>query len=238
MTAAGIIAAGHGERLKGSHPGLPKALVEVGGHPLVWWVVSGLRAAGVREITLLHNSGGDAVRPWLREAFPDMRWVFLREDTASSWESFRLVARALAGRSHEFLMSTVDAVAAPADWRRFAAEALAPVHGRSPDAAMALTEFVDDEKPLWADLGPDGLLTALGDNARIRRHVTCGLYAMTRATAEALPAAASFTKLRDFWSSILQDGRIIRGVALADTVDVDRPEDLRAAEKVLSCFEP
>jgi NDP-sugar pyrophosphorylase family protein len=233
MQAAGIIAAGLGSRLTSAAKDTPKPLVEVGGKPLVHWVASGLQAAGIREIVLLHNSRGDAVRPYLKEAFPDLNWVFLKADTASSWESFRLVSRTVAGRAQEFLMSTVDALAAPQDWKRFAAEALPP----GTDAAMALTEFVDDEKPLWADIDERDRIRALGDDAIIKSRVTAGLYALTRATAEAMPPAATFSRLRDFWKSLILDGRTVRGVTLADTVDVDRPEDLPAAEKVLSCFE-
>ncbi|MDE2292707.1 MAG: NTP transferase domain-containing protein, partial [Elusimicrobia bacterium] len=174
MRAAGIIAAGLGERLRGSHPGLPKPLLPVAGRPLVHWVVSGLLAAGVERLTILFNSRGDAARAALERDFPRAALRFLRADTPTSFASFRLVAGTLAAEEEAFLMSTVDALIPPAEARRFAAEALAG--SPRPWAAVALTRFVEDEKPLWTELGGDGLVRAFGDAAR-HDAVTCGLYA-------------------------------------------------------------
>ncbi|MBI2361875.1 MAG: NTP transferase domain-containing protein, partial [Elusimicrobia bacterium] len=87
--AAGIIAAGLGERLRGSHPGLPKPLVPVGGKPLVSWVAQALFDAGVERLSVLFNSRGRAAREELRRAFPGRRIDFLEADTPSSFASFR-----------------------------------------------------------------------------------------------------------------------------------------------------
>ncbi|MFA6004181.1 MAG: HAD-IA family hydrolase, partial [Elusimicrobiota bacterium] len=168
----GIIAAGDGTRLQNSHPGTIKPLVPVRGRPLCHWVISALKEAGLEDFTILFNSRGRRAQESLLAAFPDIHWTFLERDTASSWESFRLVAKTLAGSGQDFIISTIDAIIPPAEVRRFAQEAR-----RSGAAcALALTRFVDDEKPLWADLRKDGMLSALGEDARVREHVTCGLY--------------------------------------------------------------
>ncbi len=238
MKNAGIIAAGLGQRLKESHPG-PKPLVEVAGRPLIDWVVDGLREAGVERLTLLHNSRGDALRPHLKKEFPNLRWTFLRADTASSWETFRIVASALGQQSESFLMSTVDALVAQDDIMRFTKEAFAPwPEGRRPTAAMALTRFVDDEKPLWADVGADGKITALGTHATRRETVTCGLYALTRAAAETMPPLSGHGRLREFWSALVRGGAPVRGIVLNKSLDVDRPEDIDAAEEFLKVRTP
>lgn len=237
MRAAGIIAAGLGVRLAGLYPGLPKALVPVAGRPLVEWVAAGLLASGVERLVVLFNGRGDAAREALRSAFPHAPIEFLRADTPTSLASFRLVAGALARGSEPFLMSTVDALVPPAEVRRFAAAALAPLHdGEEPWAAAALTRFVEDEKPLWADSDARGLVTAFGDAARQREAVTCGLYALGPRAAADLAAADRLPRLRDWWTALAAAGRPVRGVTLADTVDVDRPEDLPAAERITRCF--
>lgn len=228
MRAAGIIGAGLGSRLAGSHPGTPKPLVELAGRPLVCWILDGLREAGVSRVTMLHNSSGDAIPGVLRGAFPDLAFRFLRADTASSWESFRLVASSLAETEERFLMSTVDVVAPPSEVRRFAEEAAgAP-------AALALTRFVEDEKPLWADLGPDGLVSALGPDATVRETVTCGLYALTREVAAGFKSPGDYARLRDFWTDLVRSKTGVRGVVLSDTVDLDRPEDFKAARALIA----
>lgn len=239
MRAAGIIAAGLGARLADLYPDLPKALVPVAGRPLVEWVAAGLLASGVERLVVLFNSRGDAAREALRSAFPRAPIEFLRADTPTSLASFRLVAGSLARGSEPFLMSTVDALVPPSEVRRFAAAALAPLPGgEEPWAAAALTRFVEDEKPLWADSDAGGLVTAFGDAARRREAVTCGLYALgPRAAADlASGATEGLERLRDWWTALAAAGRPVRGVTLADTVDVDRPEDLQAAERITRCF--
>lgn len=225
---AAIIAAGQGSRLAAA--GAIKPLVAVAGKPLIHWVVDGLRSAGCRELTVLTNSRGGAVPPSLTAAFPAMKFDFMTADTASSFESFRLVSLRLAETEEDFLISTVDALIKPEDVARFIKECLAA----RTDAGLALTRHVDDEKPLWADVDEQGRVTAIGDDAADRRAVTCGLYYVTRAAARRLPDAAAHPRLRDFWAGLVAGGARVAGVTLSKSLDVDRPEDLAAAEAFLS----
>jgi NDP-sugar pyrophosphorylase family protein len=179
---------------------------------------------------VLTNSRGGAVPPSLSAAFPGFDFDFATADTASSYESFRLVARRLAGREEAFLISTVDALIPAADVARFWAECRAA----RADAGLALTAHVDDEKPLWADVDQAGLVSAVGDDARARRLVSCGLYYLTRGAAERLPEPAAHARLRDFWRALAASGARVAGPVLSKTLDVDRPEDVAAAQAYLT----
>lgn len=226
---AGIIAAGEGSRLADARPGVPKPLIPVGGRPLACWVVDGLAAAGAVSVTVLTNSRGGDVAPRVAADFPALAVDPVTADTASSFESFRLVALRLAEKEQAFLISTTDALIPPAEVARFWRECRA----MDGELGLALTAHVDDEKPLWADLDAKGRVTALGAGARDKEAVTCGLYYVTAAAAKRLPAAGSHRRLRDFLSSQAAAGRV-RGVLLSKTLDVDRPEDLAAAENFLT----
>jgi hypothetical protein len=63
--------------------------------------------------------------------------------------------------------------------------------------------------------------------------VTCGLYFMTRAAAARLPEPATHARLRDFWRTLVASGARVSGPTLSKTLDVDRPEDVAAAEAYL-----
>lgn len=228
---AGIIAAGDGLRLKSSHPGTIKPLVPVHGRPLCHWIVGSLHEAGVQDFTVLFNSRGGRAQESLLASFPRLGWTFIQRDTASSWESFRLVAKSLAERQADFLISTVDAIMPPSQTRLFADAA----RRAAAPAALALTDFIDDEKPLWADLGCDGRITALGADARTRRHATCGLYYLTAAVARAMPPAQAHCRLREYLQSLVAQSSV-SGVVLSKTLDVDRPEDVRQAEDFVAGF--
>lgn len=228
---AGIIAAGEGTRLGKSHPGQIKPMINIAAKPLIHWVVVGLRSAGCKDIVVLTNSRGDAVAPYLSSAFPDVKFDFVTADTASSFESFRLVCKRLGTATNgEFVVSTVDALIKTDDVARFIRECRAS----NADAGLALTSHVDDEKPLWADADANGRITALGADAKRKDAVTCGLYYMTRKAAERLPGANDHSKLRDFWQALVASGAVVKGVVLSKSLDVDRPEDVHAAETFLT----
>lgn len=227
---AGIIAAGEGSRLARGRPGVVKPLVPVAGKPLIHWVVDGLKSAGCADIMVLTNSRGGAVGPSLTAAFPEIKFDVLTADTASSFESFRVVCLRLAETEEEFVVSTADALIRPHDVLRFVDECRA-VKAR---AGIALTLHVDDEKPLWADVDASGRVTALGDDSKQRRAVTCGLYYMTRDAARRLPGAGDHARLRDFWAGLVAGGALVAGPVLSKSLDVDRPEDLAAAESFLT----
>jgi NDP-sugar pyrophosphorylase family protein len=228
---AAIIAAGEGSRLAKSHPGQIKPMIAVAAKPLIHWVVGGMRSAGCKDIVVLTNSRGKAVGPYLTAAFPDVNFDFATADTASSFESFRLVCKRLGtAKDGDFVVSTVDALIRPDDVARFISECrTANAH-----AGLALTLHVDDEKPLWADLDANGRVTAIGEAAKQRRAVTCGLYYMTSGAAMAIPNAGRHSRLRDFLQELVASGARVHGVLLSKSIDVDRPEDLLSAETFLA----
>ena len=227
---AAIIAAGEGSRL--SRVAAIKPMIPIAGKPLIHWVVAGLRSAGCKDIVVLTNSRGAEVAPYLSSAFPDVKFDFVTADTASSFESFRLVSKRLAETATDggFVVSTVDALIKTDDVARFIHEC----RTSNADAGLALTTFVDDEKPLWADTDANGRVTAMGADAKDKTAVTCGLYYMTRKAAERLPGANGHSKLRDFWQELVASGETVMGVTLSKSLDVDRPEDLDAAESFLT----
>ncbi|OGR88507.1 MAG: hypothetical protein A3J74_05140 [Elusimicrobia bacterium RIFCSPHIGHO2_02_FULL_57_9] len=226
---AGIIAAGDGLRLRDSHPHLVKPLVPVAGTPLCHWVVGSLRQAGISDFTVLFNSKGRAVSKDLEACFPKIRWSFLVADTASSWESFRLICQDMARRANRFVISTVDSLIPPAEAARFTRE----MESRGVDAGLALTGFIDDEKPLWAQIGADGSIAALGQQVRHRVHATSGLYYMTARLARRMPETAAHNCLRRYWTALVSSGARVGGVVLSKTIDVDRPQDIKEAESFL-----
>jgi N-acetyl-alpha-D-muramate 1-phosphate uridylyltransferase len=56
-----ILAAGRGERMRPLTDHTPKALLDVGGRPLVAWLIERLRAGGIREIVMNHAHLGAAI---------------------------------------------------------------------------------------------------------------------------------------------------------------------------------
>src|SRR5690242_6495470 len=227
----GIIAAGHGERLAAAGLGVPKPLVPVAGRTLIEWTLEGFRAAGIRRVACIINEESETVAAHCREHVTDLDLTFVRRTTPSSMESLFTLAPLLhePGSRDPFLVMTVDTIVAPGTVRDFVAAAVARPNG---DGVLAITSFVDDEKPLRVASGSDGRITALGAEADSSPMVTAGFYVFrpTIFAEVAAARAARFTALRQFLRHLAVRGYGLYGEPVPKCVDVDRPEDLPTAE--------
>ncbi len=223
---AAIIAAGQGERLRAAGFTQPKPLVPVAGMPLVDYAIAAIAAAGLDHVACIVNEQSHGIEEHCRQRWPELRFEFVRRTTPSSMESLFTLSPLLGdGR---FVLLTVDAIFAPQVLHTFldAAAQHADAHG-----VLALSSFVDDEKPLWAQLAADGRIGALGDEARASGVVTAGFYVFDAAIFAEMAAARAqrFTALRQFLRHLLARSYRIYGARVPKAVDVDRPEDIAVA---------
>lgn len=227
--SGGLICAGRGMRFRKAGVDTPKALIPLGGRPLLDWAVRQQSAAGIDNMTVIFNSeNGPACRDYLEQAFAQMHFTIICRDTATSFESFQTVLSA-APAGH-MLISTVDAVYAPGritDFLRFTRNL--------PPTAMALgvTDFIDDEKPLCATLAADGRIVSLGDSQS--RFVTSGIYWLPTTLAR-LGRGKDFAALRQFLAYLIAEGSLCLGFDMQKSIDIDRPADLAAAEAFVDAF--
>ncbi|MCC6850494.1 MAG: NDP-sugar synthase [Deltaproteobacteria bacterium] len=226
---AGIIAAGLGERLQARGIRTPKPLIEIAGRPLIARAINALCAAGASRIACIVNAETDQVRDYLRAVAWPVPVDVLQRTTASSAESF-LALRPLLSHA-PFLLTTVDTICAPSALVALAARGRA----LSPTASvLGVTTTVDDEKPLWAEMADDDRIRSLGDPARAR-HVTAGVYFLQPLVYSLADEAAprAFTAFRAVLGALLAHGHPLHGFDVGAAIDVDRPEDIVAAERLL-----
>jgi len=231
---AGIIAAGMGERLSSAGIATPKPLVTIGGRPLIARAIAAARAAGASSVACIINNETPHVRRFLDEHEFGIPLEIVQRTTASSAESF-LALRPMLEHA-PFLLLTVDAVIAPSAIAGLVAQ------GRSlPRAAgvLGITATVDDEKPLWVELDATHRILALGDATRAR-FVTAGVYFLQPVVYSVADAVAPhpWKALRVLLASILEHGHALYGYDVGAAIDVDRPEDIVAAERLLGVVDP
>lgn len=222
--AAGVIAAGQGERLRAGGWRGSKAMLPVAGRPLIDHTLDRLDQAGVgRVVVLINEAAGDA-RDHLRARTAPIVQLVVRT-TPSSFASFALVAGLLG--DGPAVVSTVDSI-----MPRQAFAAFLDAAAARPDAlTLGVTRHVDDEKPLWATCAADGRVTALGGERGT--HVTAGVYAWS---APLPPVGQGFARLRDYLGALVAAGHPVFGADLPDVLDVDRPADVAAATAALRAW--
>ncbi len=63
-----ILCGGRGTRLREHTESIPKALVEIGGRPIVWHVISIYAAQGFRSFVLCTGYKGEQIAEWTSDA--------------------------------------------------------------------------------------------------------------------------------------------------------------------------
>ena len=231
---AGVLAAGRGERMRTQSDQL-KPLVKVGDQTLIEHVLHSMSEAAVSEVFVIINEDSLVVRDHIAA----LKWPFVLrwivETTPTSMHSFLRLVETLAadGDDGPFLLSTVDTVASPQTYAKFMAEAR-----RHKDAAviLALTSPGSDEKPLLVRCAPgNSRVLAIGAAAAPSAHATAGVYAIRSSILREAEAARrdGIDALRTFLGRLLDRGYHVAGIPIAQSIDVDRPDDIRTAEEFI-----
>jgi NDP-sugar pyrophosphorylase family protein len=239
-----IIAAGRGERLRAASHGIPKPLVELDGEALLVRQARAIAALGARPVHAIVNSETARMIHDRGLVIPPEMNLCVR-DTANSMESLLTLGEHIApGR---FLMTTVDAIISPTEFRRFALHALAltdpdltnpdltnPVGQNALDGALGVAKWRGDRHPLFAEVALDGTICALSD--RESQLVTAGVYLFsTRIFSFGDEArAAGLDAMRRYLALLIAKGMRFAPMELTDVIDVDEAADLDAARALVA----
>jgi NDP-sugar pyrophosphorylase family protein len=226
---AGIIAAGLGERMLKGGVTVPKPLIQVGGMPLIGRAVLSAVEAGAERVAVIVNDLYPQVAEYMRKTAWPVPLDLVVKTTPSSMESLFTLAPLLKGH---FLLLTVDLICAPDTIRQFVSRTSDFLHAAG---ILALTDYVDDEKPLRVVMKDDGRIVNLGREVLESRYVTAGFYFLSPEIFDLISEARgrNLSALREFLSLILEGGRVLYGIPVGKTLDLDRPSDLEQVEAFL-----
>ena len=98
---------------------------------------------------------------------------------------------------------------------------------------MAVTPFIDDEKPLYVATGTDmritGFLDAPADGVK---YVSGGIYGLTAPAIKVLDdcMARGVARMRNYQRALVEAGLRLRAYPIEKIVDVDHASDIPGAE--------
>ena len=153
-----IIAAGEGSRLAEEGIAVPKPLVKVAGQCLVDRLIRVFMANDAEEIVVVCNDLTPFVDEHLRMIERDGfegRMIPLRHivrTTPSSMHSFYELSKFL--KDSPFVLTTVDTIFRDEEFADYIAAFKASLADGSADGMMGVTDYVDDEKPLYVASPP------------------------------------------------------------------------------------
>jgi choline kinase len=228
-----ILAAGHGQRLRRASGGIPKALIELGRQPLLFRQIGLLAGVGASPIHVIVNFETYRLMGQ-RGLSPPAGVELLVRDTANSMESLLSLGEHITPGL--FLLMTVDAVLYASDLRNFVAEATKIVANPKMrlDGALAMVKWGGDVRPLFVQIGGNGVITALGQSPSPA--VTAGLYLLPTALfAHAAQARRrGLDAMRRFLSMLVEEGMRFAALEVPQAIDLDEAADLKAAQEMIA----
>lgn len=229
-----IIAAGEGSRLVQEGVKLPKPLVNLNGRPMIGRLIDVFLQCRAESITVIVNEQMTEVREYLEGLSLPVPFRLVVKSTPSSMHSFWEVSRAFPSQAGKFCLTTVDTIFRPDDFRRYidAFEA-----DSQADGYMAVTPWIDDEKPLYVETNGKLDITAFLDSRREGvRYVSGGIYGLTAPALKVLDSciANGVHRMRNYQRALVEAGLRLKAFPIDKIVDVDHAGDIEKAEAFLN----
>lgn len=225
-----IIAAGEGSRLKLESVTLPKPLVEINNVPMIERLISVAIKNGAETISCIINEEFSDVREYLRNRTFDIPFNLVIKSTPSSLHSFYELKPFLENK--HFCLTTVDTVFAETEFKNF----LAAAETSDYDGLLAVTDFIDDEKPLCVKINDEMRILKFEDTSNNFKLATGGIYYFSKNIFNEMEKAVnSGTKrLRNFLKLLVAEDFKIHAYKFSKIIDVDHYNDIHTAEEFLN----
>lgn len=228
-----IIAAGEGSRLSQEGVTLPKPLVRIGGEAMIDRLLRIFTANDADEIVVIVNRLHPETEHHLRllqaGSWRDRLRIVVKT-TPSSMHSFFEISPFLSDAP--FCLTTVDTIFREEEF----ADYIEQFRRSTADGLMAVTDFIDDEKPLYVGTDNDLNITGFFDENKDCQYISGGIYCLQPQAIETLRrcVASGQSRMRNFQRQLVKDGLALRAHVFSKILDVDHATDIRKAESFLS----
>jgi len=225
-----IIAAGDGQRLKEEGILTPKPLIEINGVPLILRLINVAVQNGASSISCIINEQSDKLKQFLGSCKIDIPFNLIVKSTPSSLHSFYELKKYLS--SERFLLTTTDSIFLEDEFKSFVNFC---INHKKAEGILAVTDFIDDEKPLYVELDNETKIRRFSDTSNNCNYVTGGLYFFHRSVLNNLETSinASTNRLRNYLKLLAIESHKLYAFKFSKIIDVDHAADINKAEEFL-----
>ena len=247
-----IIAAGEGSRLTNEGINTPKPLVCLNGEPMIDRLIRIFLANNASSVSIIVNREMNEVYEHVRKIKSTVPLNIIHKSTPSSMHSFYELSHTLG--NEKFCLTTVDTVFREEEFSKY----IDAFNKCSADGLFAVTDYIDDEKPLFietddemsikgfydeniceidkaADIHKTGSVNYSDDNNRRFRYVSGGIYCLGNKSIPVLKTSieVGMSKLRNFQRQLVKNEFKLQAWPFSKIIDVDHKEDIHKAELFL-----
>ena len=224
-----ILAAGEGSRLAQEGVQLPKPLVRVNGEAMIDRLIRVFDKCGAENIYIITNNLTELTRDHLAQLQEkDKRIHLIVKTTPSSMHSFYELRQIMP--KEKFCMTTVDTIFREGEFEEYIRL------WTESDAAgmMAVTDYVDDEKPLYISTDSEMRITGFHDSER-QTYISGGIYGLDEKSFEVIDKCMAMgqSRMRNFQRQLVAEGLRLIAYPFSKILDVDHASDIEKAEEFL-----
>lgn len=228
-----IISAGEGSRLSQEGVQLPKPLVQLNGVAMIDRLIHIFAENGAEQVVVIINNEVPLTKEHLAELkkTSEVPLEVIVKTTPSSMHSFYELSAYL--KDDKFCLTTVDTIFREDEFSRF----IEAFKTSDKDGMMAVTDYIDDEKPLYISTDEGLNITGFHDEATSQcRYISGGIYCLTPKAIDTLEKcmANGMSRMRNFQRQLVADRLHLMAYPFSKILDVDHASDIVKAEAFLN----
>ena len=223
-----IIAAGEGSRLAQEGIKWPKPLVKLNGIALIDRLIDVFLRNNASSINIIVNEQMTEVQNHLKALQLPIPFHLLIKSTPSSMHSFYELSQIWQGE--EICLTTVDTIFREEE---FSGYIQAFRQEKTLDGLMAVTDYIDDEKPLYVQTNEQlDIVNFLDRSNGDCRYISGGIYCLRKPAIGVLKKAIDegMSRMRNYQRQLIAEGLRLKAYPFSKIIDVDHAEDIVKAE--------
>jgi len=228
-----IIAAGEGSRLVKEGIKLPKPLVKLNGISLIDRLIDIFIRNHAESVSIIVNNEMKEVQSHIISLQSNISVPLnvVVKSTPSSMHSFFELSSFL--QTGKFCLTTVDTIF---NEDEFSAFIQAFIADSEYDGMMAVTNYIDDEKPLYVEVNANMDIKGFFDSSDgTLKYISGGIYCLSPKAIITLNDCMEngYSRMRNYQRQLIADGLNLKAFPFGKIIDVDHAEDIEKAENFL-----
>lgn len=222
-----VIAAGEGSRLVEEGIIEPKPLVKINGETMIDRLLRIFLENKAESISIIVNNEMTVVQKYVQGLKLAVPVNIVVKSTPSSMHSFYELTPYLKGG--KFVLTTVDTMFREEEFAEYVSEF---DKSTDIDALMAVTDYIDDEKPLYVET--DGNLDITGFKDVVysgARYISGGIYGLSDNALDILKNSMmeGVSRMRNYQRRLVENRLKLKAYPFSKIIDVDHAGDIEKA---------
>jgi NDP-sugar pyrophosphorylase family protein len=206
-------------------------LVELQGVPLIERLIRIFARNGASSINIIVNEQQPETVEFIKSLEVRCPINIVIKSTPSSMHSMHALSHLL--RGEKFCLTTVDTLFKEDEFANY----IKKFEEYEGDGIMAVTDYIDDEKPLYIATDENMEITAFCDKPTPETYyISGGIYGLSPKALDILDRCMNdgIHRMRNFQRRLVESGMKLKAFPLGKIIDIDHAEDIIKAEEFIA----